>query len=143
MTPQPGQSPEAPTSWFSRNWMWVAGGGCLLIGCCGLGALLLVGGAVASEAASSSAARVDCGTPGPAGVECGVKRTEGLGAFRACWDLEIACQNGGKMSGHACGSVAAGADETTVTMPVSSFSNQDACDVPSRGTVQNLAVTNE
>lgn len=105
--------------------------------------MLLVGGVVASEAAGTNAARVDCGTPGPSGVDCEVKRTEGLGGFRACWDLEIACQNGGKMSGHACGSVGAGAEGVTVNMPVSAFSNQDACDAPVRGTVQGLTVTNE
>lgn len=114
-----------------------------MLACCGLGTVLLVGGAVASEAASASAARVDCGTPGPSGVDCEVKRTEGLGGFRACWDLEITCENGGKMRGHACGSVPAGGEGATVNMPVASFSNQDACDAPKQGAVLNLAVTAE
>lgn len=142
MTPQPAP-PAEQKSWFSRNWMWVAGGGCLVLACCGVGTLLLVGGAVASEAASQGSARVDCGTPGPSGVDCEVKRTAGLGGLQACWDLEITCTNGGTMRGHACGSLPAGSDGVTVNMPVAAFSNQDACDAPKQGAVQNLAVTAE
>lgn len=100
---------------------------------------LLLGGCEVTEA---NAGRVDCGAPGPGGVDCQVKRTAGTGAFQACWDLVISCQNGGKMTGSACHAMAAGASEGTQNMPVASFSNQDSCDVPSSGAVENLKINN-
>jgi hypothetical protein len=123
MTPQPVPPPPQQQSWFARNWMWLAGGGCLLAMCCGL-ASLFAAGALASQLpeegrpssqpngpgprpAAVTAARVECGTPGPEGVDCEVTRTGGSAAFEACWDLEIACANGGVMVGAGCGSVVA------------------------------------
>jgi hypothetical protein len=141
MTPQEqAVPPGAQKSWFARYWMWLVGGGCLAaLLCCGVFSLL--GGVAALAAQEADAARVDCGTPGPSGVDCEVKRTAGTGAFEACWDLEIACTNQSTMVGHACGTVAAAQPRTTVTMAVSTFSNQDACDAPARGEVKNLVVT--
>lgn len=86
-------------------------------------------------------ARVDCGTPGPNGVDCSVKRTGGEGAFEACWDLEITCQNSGVMTGAACHSMAAGAAQGEQNMPVAAFANQATCDVPASGRVERLKVT--
>ncbi|GMU59620.1 MAG: hypothetical protein AMXMBFR34_13830 [Myxococcaceae bacterium] len=149
MTPQgeagaPGQQP----GWFSRNWKWLVGGGCvLLLGCCGVMSLgaWLTGQEVATVRdaveALDVAARVDCGTPGPGGVDCKLKRTAGAGKLEACWDLEITCTNGGKMLGHACGQLGAGQADGTANMPVSAFSNQDGCDSPVSGAVKNLLVT--
>lgn len=160
MTPQPvAPPPPQQQSWFSKNWMWVAGGGCLVLACCAF-ASLFAAGALASQLpdqptqpttdeptprgpASTTAARVDCGTPGPEGVDCEIKRTGGSAAFQACWDLEITCVNGGVMVGQGCGSIAAQAAGGTVNLPVASFSNQEGCDAPRQGTVKNLVVTEE
>lgn len=156
MTPQPAPPPQQQ-SWFSKNWMWVAGGGCLVLACCGFASVFAVG-ALATQlpqepgvvdgpsprpAGDETAARVDCGTPGPEGVDCEIKRTGGTAAFEACWDLEITCVNGGVMVGQACGSLAAGAKGGTVNMAVASFSNQEGCDAPKQGTVKNLVVTEQ
>lgn len=84
--------------------------------------------------------RVDCGQPGPGGVDCTLKRTGGDADLQGCWDLEITCQNGGMMSGHACGKLAGNEAEGTVNMPVDSFADQDKCDVPTNGAVKNLEV---
>jgi hypothetical protein len=91
--------------------------------------------------AGRDAARVDCGTPGPHGVDCQVRRTGGDGAFEACWSLAITCQNGGVMNGSSCHAMAAGAAEGTANMPVAGFSGQDSCDVPASGKVEQLKVT--
>lgn len=168
MTPQ-GQQPGAPApqpGWFSRNWKWLVGVGCLgVAGCCGVftvaGYVMKEAGVEALEEVQKEAekaanqpggqgpivklgaldgARVDCGQPGPEGVACDVKRTSGNGKLEACWDLDITCANGGVMSGHGCGTLGAGEAAGTVTMPVAAFSNQDACDVPSAGAVKNLVV---
>lgn len=90
--------------------------------------------------AEQNAARVDCGTPGPDGVDCRVARTGGKGAFEACWDLVITCQNGGAMTGSACHAMAAGIGEGNRNMPVSAFSNQAACDAPASGKVERLKI---
>lgn len=164
MTPQQ-QQPGAPApqqGWFSRNWKWVVGLGCLgVAGCCGVfsvaGYVMKEAGAEAIEEAQKAAnappgsnpvvkvtdadgARVDCGTPGPGGVDCDVKRTSGSGKLEACWDLDITCTNGGVMTGHACGRLGGDESAGVVNMPVSGFSNQDACDAPSSGKVTNLVV---
>lgn len=86
------------------------------------------------------AARVDCGTPGPHGVECKIQRTAGNGGFEACWDLAITCRNKGEMSGGACHKVAPGKNEASEIMPVQSFSNQASCDVPTFGRVERLKI---
>ena len=91
--------------------------------------------------AGRDAARVDCGTPGPHGVDCQVRRTGGDGAFQACWILAITCRNGGVMNGSTCHAMAAGAGEGTANMPVAGFSGQDSCDVPASGKVEQLKVT--
>ena len=88
-------------------------------------------------------ARVDCGTPGPGGVDCQVQRTGGDGGFEACWDLVISCQNGGEMTGSACHEMAAGANEGSENMPVAGFSSQDSCDVPASGKVERLKITSK
>lgn len=98
-------------------------------------------GVLSSCGEDKSAARVDCGVPGPTGVECDVKRTAGNGAFKACWNLEISCANGQKMVGAACQGVAAGAASGKANMAVSTFSNQDKCDAPKNGAVTNLVIT--
>lgn len=87
------------------------------------------------------AARVDCGTPGPHGVDCTIQRTGGSGGFEACWDLVIACQNEGEMTGSACHEMAAGGSEGSENMPVAGFSNQGSCDVPVFGSVERLRIT--
>lgn len=102
-----------------------------------LGTLSLAGCTVTE----SDAARVDCGTPGPHGVDCSVRRTAGSSGFEACWDLAITCQNGGEMRGSACHPVAAGVDAGEQNMPVASFSNQASCDVPVSGKVEQLKIT--
>lgn len=86
-------------------------------------------------------ARVDCGTPGPHGVDCLVQRTGGNRGFEACWDLAITCQSGGVMTGSACHSMAAADSKGEQNMPADGFSNQAACDVPASGQVENLKVT--
>ncbi|MDO5505454.1 MAG: hypothetical protein Q4F49_04065 [Pseudoxanthomonas suwonensis] len=93
------------------------------------------------EVKEPAAARVDCGTPGPHGVDCQVVRTGGPGAFEACWDLEISCQNNGVMTGASCHQVADGVPSGTQNMPVASFRNTEACDVPTSGQVRNLKIT--
>ena len=137
---------NAQPSWFSRNWKWLAGLGCVVpLLCCGS---LMVLGAVTGEqpiddvfkVTTPVSARVDCGEPGPGGVDCIVKRTEGEGALTACWKLAITCRNQGVMRGDACGALAKGQAQTTVNMPVAGFSNQDGCDVPAAGAVQDLGV---
>lgn len=145
MTPQ-GQVGAPEQSWFKKNWMWLAGAGCAIpLMCCGATMVL---GLVMDDSKTSPvrigalpAARVDCGTPGPDGVDCDVKRTEGTAALEACWDLEITCNNGGVMSGHACGELGDGEGSTVTNMPVADFSNQDGCDAPKSGAVKNLSVT--
>lgn len=102
---------------------------------------LLVIGALTSWSKGKPSARVDCGTPGPGGVDCVIKRTAGEGSFKACWDLEITCANGGKMVASACQGVKAGAAEGTANLPAASFSNQDQCDAPKSGAVKKLVVT--
>lgn len=89
----------------------------------------------------ADAARVDCGTPGPHGVDCKIKRTAGSSGFEACWALVISCQNGGGMTGSACQKVSAAEDEGSKNMPVAGFSNQNTCDVPTAGKVERLKVT--
>lgn len=144
MTPQ-GQVQQ---SWFKKNWMWLAGAGCAIpMMCCGATMAL---GLIADEGKSTDpvvrvgeqpSARVDCGTPSPEGVDCDVKRTAGSAALEACWDLEITCNNGGVMSGHACGELADGEAASVANMAVADFSNQDGCDAPKAGAVKNLKVT--
>lgn len=90
--------------------------------------------------AEADKARVDCGAPGPGGVDCDIKRTGGESALQACWDLDITCENGGVMTGHACGELGAAAEKTSVNMPVDAFENQEACDAPASGKVKNLEV---
>lgn len=150
-------APAGPPSWFSQNWKWLVGIGCGLgVFCCGgfglLFALGLVAQSVDTGPGSSPAdpsvapierARVDCGTPGPGGVDCQLKRTAGTRAISVCWDLEITCKNGGVMVNHGCGSLAEGVADGTVNLPAEGFSNQDGCDEPSRGAVKNLDVTLE
>ncbi|MDP1827912.1 MAG: hypothetical protein Q8L48_31855 [Archangium sp.] len=135
MTPQ-GQINAPQPGWFARNWMWVVGVGCLVpLLCCST--LSVVMALLPSE---QDAARVDCGTPGPAGVDCDLQRTSGTGSLEACWDLDLICANGAMMSAHHCGSIAAGQSAAKVNMPVSGFSNQDACDAPKSGVVMRLTV---
>jgi hypothetical protein len=88
----------------------------------------------------TAAARVDCGTPGPEGVDCIIKRTGGEAGFEACWELAITCANQGVMVGSGCGKVARGATTAKANMPVASFSNQEGCDVPKSGNVEKLTV---
>jgi hypothetical protein len=127
------------TGWWSKNWKWVVLLGCLVpTVCCGASAVVAVALGLTLD---PDGVRVDCGEPGPRGVECTLKRTSGAGACEACWDLEIACANGAVMVGHACGSLGAGESDGRATMPVDAFSNQDACDAPASGTVTNLQVT--
>lgn len=148
MTPQGqvGAPPPQQPGWFSRNWKWLLLLGCGLPTLCCLTTMvlgLILGGddfAAALKVADLPTARVDCGEPGPGGVDCDVKRTAGTGAFKACWDLEITCVNQGVMSGHACGTAKADQDALVVNMPVSGFSNQEGCDAPARGNVVNLTV---
>lgn len=149
MTPQ-GQVGGAPQqSWFSKNWKWLVGLGCgVPVLCCltGTVASLILGDAAPDvdpilNVGELPSARVDCGEPGPAGVDCVVKRSGGEGALEACWDLEITCQNGGVMSAHACGSLTRGQPATTAVLPAAAFSNQDGCDAPKSGAVVNLSVT--
>lgn len=91
----------------------------------------------------SNAARVDCGTPGPGGVDCQIQRTGGDSDFEACWDLVITCQNDEEMKGAACHTVPAGQATATANMPVASFSNQTGCDVPAAGRVDNLKINDK
>jgi hypothetical protein len=140
MTPQqPGQPQQQ--SWFQKNWKVLAGAGCLLGAlCCGGFGLIGWGLSALGLDPGNGSARVDCGTPGPEGVDCVVKRTSGGGGLRPCWDLEITCQNGGVMTANACGELPGGSDEVTVNMPVSAFSNQEGCDAPKSGAVKGLIV---
>lgn len=138
MTPQAPPPPAAQGSWFARNKVLAIAGGCfVLVACCGSSALLAV---IFSQPLGNGSARVDCGTPGPGGVDCEVVRTSGGGGLRPCWVLEITCQNGGLMRANACGTLGEGVDQVTVTMPASSFSNQSGCDAPKSGAVKELIV---
>jgi hypothetical protein len=150
MTPQPN-APASQPSWFSQNWKLLAGLGCLLaVMCCGL--VGVVGWLTASNLPpvpeldgppaqqADDAARVDCGTPGPDGVDCVVQRTGGANALLACWTLEITCANQGVMVGESCGKVEAGEQRASVNMPVAGFSNQEGCDAPKGGAVKGLTV---
>ena len=88
-------------------------------------------------------ARVDCGAPGPHGVDCQIQRTGGDGGFEACWDLVVSCQNGGEMTGSACHEMAAADSQGSENMPVAGFSSQDSCDVPASGSVEHLKITSK
>src|SRR3546814_6128411 len=88
-------------------------------------------------------ARVDCGAPGPHGVDCQIQRTGGDGGFEACWDLVVACQNGGEMTASACHEMAAADSQGSENMPVTGFSSQDSCDVPASGSVERLKITSK
>ena len=103
-----------------------------------IGATLMLG--ACAPAGEPPSARVDCGAPGPNGVDCTIKRTGGVGGFEACWDLVITCSNEGQMSGSACREVATDEAEAVHTMPVESFSNQQSCDVPASGKVEALQI---
>ena len=144
MNPQPQGGPPQQQSWLQRNWKILAGVGCLgtLLCCGGFGLLSFFAAELGPNALGNGSARVDCGTPGPEGVDCVVKRTGMGGGLRPCWDLEITCQNGGVMVGNACGELPndTAGEEVTVNMPVSAFSNQDGCDAPKSGAVKNLIV---
>ncbi len=94
-----------------------------------------------SAGAGHDAARVDCGTPGPHGVDCEIRRTGGDGSFEACWDLAIACRNGGSMRASTCSTMAAAGQQGTRNMPAAAFSGQDSCDVPVSGQVEQLKIT--
>lgn len=96
--------------------------------------LLIVG------CAEKDLVRVDCGAPGPEGVDCDLKRTSGSSAVHVCWDLEITCANGGKMRGSRCHDIAAADKDAKANMPVDKFSDQDKCDTPKGGAVLNLVV---
>lgn len=126
-----------PTSWFARNWKWLALIALLPGGCC-CGATVIAASLSADEEVDG--ARVDCGTPGPGGVDCEVRRTSGKGPLEACWDLNITCVNQAVMGAHECGQLAAAQSTVKVNMPVSSFSNQAACDAPKLGAVEGLSV---
>ena len=104
-----------------------------------IGAALMLG--ACAPVGEPASARVDCGAPGPNGVDCTIKRTAGEGGFEACWNLVITCSNGGRMTGSACQQVAAEEAEVVSTMPVESFSNQQSCDVPASGKVEALELT--
>lgn len=143
MTPQGSMgAPPAQTGWFARNWKWVVLLGCVVPSLCCLGGTV-VAVALGYSSVEPDGVRVDCGEPGPGGVECTLKRTSGIGACEACWDLEILCANGAVMVGHACGALGAGESEGKANMQVDAFSNQDACDAPASGTVTNLQVTSQ
>ena len=90
-----------------------------------------------------NAARVDCGKPGPGGVDCQIQRTGGDSDFEACWELVITCQNDEEMRGSVCHVVPKGAATATANMPVSTFSNQTGCDVPAAGRVDNLQINDK
>ena len=139
MTPQ-GQLPPNQPGWFSRNWKWLIALAVLVpMLCCG--SLIALGGLAALFGSEPDAVQVDCGTPGPEGVDCDLKRTAGVTTFEACWDLEITCANQAVMVGHACSKVPAGQQTGKANMLVSAFSNQDKCDAPKAGVVTNLVVT--
>jgi hypothetical protein len=91
-------------------------------------------------AATDDSVRVDCGTPGPNGVSCDVKRTGGSNKVEACWDLVITCNNGGVMTGAGCAILDGDEQQTKQKMPVDAFDNQDGCDAPKSGAVQDLVV---
>ena len=137
MTPHAQPMPPQEKGWLSKNWKWLAALGCLVPTMC-CGRLMVVGALMPPD---DNAARVDCGTPGPTGVDCDVERTAGTGAFKACWDLHITCTNGGVMVGPSCAKVPAGETGVTVNLPTSVFSNQEGCDAPANGAVKNLLVT--
>ncbi|MDP3155844.1 MAG: hypothetical protein Q8N23_24445 [Archangium sp.] len=128
---------EQTPSWFSRNWKWVALAAMLPIGCC---CSLSVVALLLPADGDFDGARVDCGTPGPSGVDCEVRRTSGTGALEACWDQTITCANQAVMVARKCGQLSADQSTATVNMPVSSFSNQEACDAPKAGAVVGLSV---
>ncbi|MBL8915263.1 MAG: hypothetical protein JNM17_31455 [Archangium sp.] len=144
MNPNPQGGPPQQQGFLQRNWKILAGVGCLVMFlCCGVGGLMSWFAAeMGPNAIGNGSARVDCGTPGPDGVDCVVKRTGAGGGLKPCWDLEITCANGGVMTGSACGELPNDTtdEETTVNMPVSSFSNQDGCDEPKSGAVKRLIV---
>src|SRR3546814_14401485 len=70
-------------------------------------------------------ARVDCGAPGPHGVECQIQRTGGGGGFEQCRDTVVACENGGATTARVCHEMAAAARHRRQNMPVTGFSSQD------------------
>lgn len=98
---------------------------------------------VSADDQATDSVRVDCGTPGPGGVDCTLTRTAGSMNVESCWDLEITCANQAVMSGHACAKLAGAAQTGTANMGVGDFSNQGACDAPKAGKVVNLVVTVE
>lgn len=139
MRPQSETSspPAQAPGWFSKNWKWLVGLGCLMPTLC-CGGVMVVSALMPPE---DNAAEVTCGTPGPAGVECDVHRSAGETAFKACWDLEITCTNAGVMVGSSCAKMPAGETDVTVNLPPDVFSNQAGCDEPANGAVKNLVVT--
>jgi len=96
--------------------------------------------AACSVSVNPDAARVDCGTPGPHGVDCTLTRTGGDGTIQACWDLVITCRNEGVMSASACHRMAGDQGLATQNMPVADFSGQQTCDAPASGQVERLQI---
>lgn len=88
----------------------------------------------------ADAARVDCGKPGPHGVECSVQRTGATTAFDACWDLAITCQKGGERVSPTCQRMAVGEPVATATMSVARVAHRNSCGAPVTGKVQRVKV---
>jgi hypothetical protein len=168
MRPQNVDPSAAPVqqSWFQKNWMWVVGLGCGIPSLCCAGGLVIsvIAGYAVQDldpaaldkalnqglqqqgtdttdvAETDDKVRVDCGTPGPGGVDCDVKRTGGSSKVEACWDLAITCANGGVMRGAACATLEGNEKKAKTNMPVDTFDNQEGCDAPKSGEVQDLVV---
>ncbi len=112
----------------------------LLIRTSAIASALLLGACTVGE---RNAARVDCGAPGPNGVDCQVQRTGGDSPLQACWNLTITCRNGGAMTAPACHEMPADATQGVQNMPTADFSGQESCDVPTFGQVEHLKISDQ
>jgi hypothetical protein len=81
---------------------------------------------------------VECST-GPAGLQCTAEHTSGGKKAKACWMVEIHCQDGTKTVAPACAEVEKGR-ASTVTIAEHGFNGLETCDEPVGVDVFNLTL---
>jgi acetyl-CoA acetyltransferase len=79
-----------------------------------------------AEVSEISEISVEC-SAGAAGLQCTARPTLGGTKAKACWKVEIRCQNGTKAVAPACAEVRKG-QATTVTVAEDRFNGLEACD---------------
>lgn len=85
---------------------------------------------------------VECEGKGEKGFECVVSHKKGSQTAKACWEVNVTCKNGTKVSGSACETVKP-EQKVTKVIPLSELKNLDKCDSASETKVENLKLTLE